>query len=280
MLMEQLAWEEKVEHSLKVAAIQMISGKSVEDNLDSAGKLITEAASKGAELIVLPEFFIRIANAADIEFREIIEPLGAGSIQARLSAMAKKNKIFLVAGTIPIKSEYDKKCYNTALVYNPEGILICHYHKIHLFKFDNKEYKFDESAAFTYGDKIGKFTIGGFTIGLAICYDLRFPELFRSMAGVDAFVLPAAFLHHTGVAHWEILLRARAIENQAYVIASGQGGVHDNGRHTFGHSMLINPWGEVESVLETGVGIVIGTLKKSTLDKIRHELPALNNRRI
>lgn len=269
-----------MDRSLKVAAIQMVSNRSIKDNLDSASKLVAKAAAEGAELAVLPEFFIRIANAADSEFSSIIEPLGAGAIQEQLAEIARQNKIFLVAGTIPIKSDKDQKCYNTALVYNPGGQLISHYHKIHLFKFDNGEFKFDEGANFTHGDQISSFTVNDFKFGLGICYDLRFPELFRGLAGVDAFILPAAFLYHTGVAHWEVLLRARAIENQCYVLASGQGGVHDNGRHTFGHSMLINPWGEVESVLETGIGIVMGTIKKSVLDKIRQELPALSNRRI
>ncbi len=269
-----------MDQNLKVAAIQMVSGKSIKDNLDIAGKLVAEAANLGAELAVLPEFFIRIANAADGELSQIVEPLGTGAIQEELSSIAKKNKIFLVAGTIPIKSDTDNRCYNTALVYNSDGELICHYHKIHLFKFDNGEYKFDEGVNFIHGDKFSSFNIGNFKFGLAICYDLRFPELFRNLAGVDAFILPAAFLHHTGVAHWEVLLRARAIENQCYVLASGQGGVHDNGRHTYGHSMLINPWGEIESVLESGAGIVMGTIQKSVLDKIRNELPALSNRRI
>jgi deaminated glutathione amidase len=269
-----------MDSSINAAVIQMVSGISPQKNLDNAEKLVTEAADKGAELAVLPEFFIRIANAADSDLSAITEPLGTGHIQERLSNIARENKIFLVAGTIPIKSDIDKKCYNTALVYNPDGKLISHYHKIHLFKFDNGEHKFDEGVNFTHGEKLDSFEIKGFKFGLAICYDLRFPELFRRLAGVDAFILPAAFLHHTGVSHWEILLRARAIENQCYVLASGQGGIHDNGRHTFGHSMLINPWGDVEALLETGAGIIMGQIKRSLLDKVRLELPALHNRRI
>lgn len=269
-----------IDHSLNVAAIQMISGILPEQNLDAAEDLVKQAAAQGAQLAVLPEFFIRIANTQDTEFSSIVEQLGSGKIQARLANIAKANKIFLVAGTIPIKSDTCNKCYNTALVYNPDGELICHYHKIHLFTFDDGERKFDECASFTHGNTISSFQIGKFEFGLGVCYDLRFPELFRQLAGVDAFILPAAFLYHTGVDHWEILLRARAIENQCYVIASGQGGVHDNGRHTFGHSMIINPWGKIESVLETGSGIVMGQIKKSNLEKIRSELPALHNRRL
>lgn len=263
---------------LNVASIQMVSCLSWTENLNQAESLIKKAAANGANLAILPEFFIRISELRDEEFRNITEELGNGKIQTRLQTIAKKNKIHIVAGTIPIKTPEENKCYNTTLVYNDMGNLICHYHKIHLFKFESSKLKFDEGATFKSGNDIITFKIKDFTFGLAICYDIRFPEMFRKMKGIDAIIIPAAFLHHTGQDHWEILLRARAIENQCYVIASGQGGLHENGRHTFGHSMIIDPWGKIISILESGSGFVNNTLDKKLITEIRAQLPALNNR--
>jgi deaminated glutathione amidase len=266
---------------LNVAAIQMVSGLNWQDNLDQAELLIRDAAHNGANLAVLPEFFIRIAESRDEEFNNITEELGCGKIQERLQNIARKYKIYLVAGTLPIKtSKSEDKCYNTTLVYNESGELVCHYHKIHLFKFENNRLKFNEGNTFNSGNEIITFKLKGFTIGLAICYDLRFPEMFRKMHNVDAIILPAAFLYHTGQDHWEVLLRARAIENQCYVIAAGQGGVHENGRHTFGHSMIINPWGKIIAVLKNGIGIVSETINKEFIAEIRMQLPALDNRKL
>jgi nitrilase len=269
-----------MQNKLFIATIQMVSSSNWQQNLATAAKLVKEAANKGAKLAVLPEFFIRIADNQDTEFYNLIEPLGNGVVQESLSQMARENNIHLVGGTIPIQATTKNKCYNTCIVYSNTGDMICHYHKIHLFKFDNGEHKFDEEIRFTRGNQAQTFQIGEFNFGLTICYDLRFPELFRKMAGVDAIILPAAFVHHTGQAHWEVLLRARAIENQCYIIASGQGGMHDNGRHTFGHSMIINPWGTIESNLDNGEGIVYGTIDKETINRIRTQLPALNHRQL
>jgi deaminated glutathione amidase len=263
---------------LSVASIQMVSGLNWRENLAQAEELIIKAANSGAKLAVLPEFFIRISEIKDDEFKSIIEPLGSGEIQNTLSKIAKDNNIHLVAGTIPIKADNDGKCYNTAIVYDNNGQMISHYHKIHLFKFENHQLKFNEGATFKNGCDVVKFKINNLTFGLSICYDLRFPELFRKMSGVDAIIIPAAFLHHTGQDHWEVLLRARAIENQCYVIASGQGGIHENGRHTFGHSMIIDPWGKIISVLESGSGIVNAVVDKEIISQIRTQLPALDNR--
>lgn len=268
------------QNSLNVASVQMVSSSKWQTNLDDAARLVKAAATQGAELVVLPEFFIRIADNQDTEFSHLIEELGSGKIQERLSNIARENKVYLVAGTIPIKADGINKCFNTCIVYNSSGEQICFYNKIHLFKFDNGEHKFDEEVRFERGSEIATFKIRDFTFGLTICYDLRFPEMFRKMAGVDGIILPAAFVHHTGKAHWEVLLRARAIENQCYVIASGQGGIHDNGRHTFGHSMVIDPWGNINGILKDGEGVVMGRIEKKVIDEIRTQLPALQHRRL
>lgn len=266
--------------TLTVAAVQMVSCTNAQKNLDTALSLIKQAADKGAKLVILPEFFIRIADNTDNEFPNIVEHLGDGNIQRQLAKAARDNQVYLVGGTIPIKSIHSKRYYNTALVYNPQGEMICHYHKIHLFKFDDGKLKFDEGVTFTHGSEVKTFQIDNFSFGVTICYDLRFPELFRKMAGVDAMIISAAFTYHTGKDHWDVLLRARAIENQCYVIASGQGGIHENGRHTFGNSMIINPWGKIEAKLAKGEGIVMHTLKKEIINQIRVQLPALQHRKM
>ena len=270
----------KINSSLTIAAIQMISTQNWQENLNTASKLVGQAARNGAKLAVLPEFFIRIADVRDSEFADIIKPLGEGLIHNQLAKIAHDNNIYLVAGTIPIQSHHKNKYYNTALVFNPEGMLICHYNKIHLFKFDDGILKFDENILFTHGDEVKIFEVDNFSFGLSICYDLRFPELFRAVAGVDAFIIPAAFTYATGRDHWEVLLRARAIENQCYVIASNQGGIHENGRRSFGHSMIISPWGMVEERIPNGEGIIMYTLEKDELSKIRNQLPSLSHRTI
>ena len=269
-----------MENKLHVAAIQMVSSSNWEVNLAAAERLIREAAAAGAELAILPEFFIRIANSHDSEFLNLVEHLGEGKIQKQLSSIAKKNNIFLVAGTIPTRASSSTKCYNTCIVYDNYGNQICYYHKIHLFKFNKGEHQYDEEAKFERGNQVTTFTIENFTFGLSICYDLRFPEIFRQMAGVDCMILPAAFVYHTGEAHWEVLLRARAIENQCYIIASAQGGAHDNGRQTYGHSMIIDPWGKVNAVLDSGEGVVLGLIEKQVITEIRNQLPALEHRRL
>ena len=204
--------------------------------------------------------------------------MGNGFIQQELSNLAKENNVFLVAGSLLIKSPVANRFYNTCIVYAPDGSMSCHYHKIHLFKFDDGTLRMDESETFTHGFDVVTFMAYGFKFGLSICYDLRFPEMFRKMEQVDVIILAAAFTYFTGKPHWEILLRARAIENQCYVIASNQGGFHNCGRHTFGHSMIIDYWGDIINCLYTGDGIILGEIDKNKIDKARMSLPALEHR--
>ncbi|MFN8769937.1 MAG: carbon-nitrogen hydrolase family protein [Neisseriaceae bacterium] len=263
--------------NLVVATIQMTSSKQWQDNLNTAIDLIQQASNAGAQLVVLPEFFIRISDPNEDNFFEIVEEIGIGKIQDRLKNSARQNNIYLVAGTIPIRSKVSGKYYNTTIVYGPNGDMLCYYKKVHLFSLYNQEHNIDESRLFESGNDVTTFNIGQFSFGLSICYDLRFPELFREMAGVDSIIIPAAFTYYTGKAHWEVLLRARAIENQCYVIASAQSGIHDNGRRTFGHSMIIDPWGMIKAILEEGTGFVLGEINKQEIERIRSELPALQH---
>ena len=261
-----------------VASVQMVSSNIWRDNLSNAKKLIRNAAINGARVVVIPEFFILIATSGSSCRDEVAEDLGNGYIQQELSNTAKENNVFLVAGSLLIKSPVVNRFYNTCIVYSPDGNMLCHYHKIHLFKFDDGTLHMDESETFTHGSNIVTFIADGFKFGLSICYDLRFPELFRHMKHVDAIILPAAFTYFTGKPHWEVLLRARAIENQCYVIAANQGGLHNCGRHTFGHSMIIDYWGEIVNCLHTGEGIVFGIIDKEKMLQARVSLPALEHR--
>lgn len=265
---------------LKIAAIQMNSTTKWQHNLNTAHNLIKQASQEGAKLIVLPEFFIRIGDNTIDEFLDIIEEIGIGIIQQTLQGIAKECNVHIVAGTIPIKSKVTGKCYNTTIVYNPNGDMLCYYNKVHLFRLNHHKQQIDEENIFTHGEDIVTFNIADFSFGLSICYDLRFPELFREMAGVDAIILPAAFTYYTGQSHWEVLLRARAIENQCYVVASAQTGRHETGRQTFGHSMIIDPWGNIETVLKDGEGFIVSELNKQLIEKVRTELPALQHRKL
>lgn len=266
-----------VETSLKVAAIQMISAKDWKSNLQQACLMIKEAAMANAKLIVLPEFFIQITGQDDSRRLDIAEVLGDGFIQQKLSQIAKECNVFLNAGTILIKAS-DNQYYNTSIVYNPNGELLAHYNKIHLFKFKDENNEYDESITFKAGKNIVSTDILGFNVGLSICYDLRFPELYRKMGELDLILLPSAFTYTTGKAHWEILARSRAIENQCYFIAVNQGGVHETGRHTYGHSMIIDPWGRIVSLCEEGNQIIYATIERQVIAEVRKKLPALEHR--
>jgi predicted amidohydrolase len=203
-----------------------------------------------------------------------------GDIQMRMAAMARDNAVWLIGGTLPLATADAGKVLNTTQVYNPQGEIVAHYDKIHLFSFTRGEEHYDEARTIEYGADVKTFEAPFGRVGLSICYDLRFPELYRAMGDCALMVVPAAFTYTTGQAHWELLLRARAIENQCYVLASAQGGKHANGRRTWGHSMLIDPWGEIKSVLPEGEGLVIGDIDPHRLQYVREILPALRHRKL
>ena len=266
---------------LSVASIQMVSSPSWEENLNSATRQISAAKSAGAAVIVLPEYFCLMGHT-DQDKVKICEKFGDGPIQDALKNLAAQYQIYLVAGTIPLASTNIHKVKNSTLVFDPSGQVISRYDKIHLFGFQQGNESYQESNTIEAGHSPTSFTISHQNIewqfGLSVCYDMRFPELYRAIGPVDCHIIPAAFTYTTGKAHWEILLRARAIENQCYVLASAQGGKHENGRSTWGHSMLINPWGEIESELKDGEGFVMGNIKKDLIDETRAKLPALKHR--
>jgi nitrilase len=262
-----------------VAAVQMVSSPVVAENIETAGRLLAQAAGRGAQLVALPEYW-PIMGRSDQDKVGHAEEAGHGPIQDFMAAQAREHGIWLIGGTLPLVSGDAGRVLNTTLVYDPQGRPVGRYDKIHLFGFNKGEESYDEARTIVPGERVGAFDAPFGRVGLSICYDLRFPELFRAMGEVSLIVVPAAFTHTTGRAHWEVLLRARAIENQCYVLASAQGGLHPNGRRTFGHSMLIDPWGEVKDVLEEGEGVVSGAIDAGFLAEVRQNLPALKHRRL
>lgn len=266
---------------LSIASIQMVSTSSVEKNLDIAEQLVGQAKAAGADLAVLPEYFC-IMGHSDTDKVNIREPFGSGPIQDRLKQIARNNQVHLVAGTIPLESKQPNKVRNSSLVFDRQGEVIARYDKIHLFGFKQGAEEYQEANTIESGDVPTSFAINcndeTWKFGVSVCYDLRFPELYRQIGIVDCHILSAAFTYTTGKSHWEVLLRARAIENQCYVLASAQGGRHENGRTTWGQSMLIDPWGDIKSELKEGQGFVIGQLEKSTIHEIRAKLPSLQHR--
>ena len=265
---------------LKIAAIQMVSVKNWQINLQVAERLIKEAALNSVQLVILPEFFIQISDAHSLDRFKIAEELGYGVIQSNLARIAAENRIYLLAGSIPLKSEDATRFYNTSIMYDPNGELLCSCNKIHLFKFNDGANVYDEGIDFVAGNQLVCCDIAGFKIGLSICYDLRFPEFFRALGVVDVMLLPAAFTYTTGLAHWELLLRARAVENQCYFIGVNQGGLHESGRRTYGHSLVCDPWGELIVSCDEGEQIIYADLLSSRLMEVRAKLPALEHRQL
>jgi len=266
----------------RIAAVQMASGPNVAANLNEVGRWISYAADAGAELVVLPENFATMA-LQQTDLLSVKENAGSGTIQDFLSKMAEKHRVWLVAGTIPIATQSPDKVRSACLIYNPLGEVVARYDKIHLFDVslsDDEEY--NESDVIEPGDNILVLDTPFGKMGVAVCYDLRFPEMFRRMLddGLDLIVLPAAFTAITGKAHWEPLVRARAIENISYVVAAAQGGYHVNGRETYGQSMIVDPWGNILDQLPNGSGFVIADMDKNKLQDIRKHFPALTHRRL
>ncbi|MBC7975965.1 MAG: carbon-nitrogen hydrolase family protein [Myxococcales bacterium] len=270
---------------MKIAALQMVSTTSVEANLVAARGLVAQAARDGAELVALPEYFC-LMGRTDRDKLAVAEAPGDGPIQAMLALAAREHGVWVIGGTVPIRSSDPDRVLNSNGVYAPDGSLAARYDKIHLFHYDNGRERYDEGAAILAGDTPVALQAGAVRVGLSVCYDLRFPELYRALvfaAGqppCDLISVPAAFTHTTGLAHWELLLRARAVENQCYVIAAAQGGRHENGRRTFGHSMVVDPWGEVLAVLAEGEGVVIAEIDPARIASVRAQLPALEHRRV
>jgi len=263
----------------RIAGLQMISGPRVSANLAVAGRLIDEAVGQGAQLVVLPEYF-PIIGAADVDRVRAREEFGHGPIQSWLAEIAQRHGIWIFAGSIPLSATSPDKMRNACLVFNPAGVCVERYDKVHLFGFKKGEESYDEASFIEPGDQLVAVDTPFGRVALSICYDLRFPELYRALAPVDLILVPAAFTETTGRAHWEILLRARAIENQCYLLAVGQGGRHENGRMTHGNSMIIDPWGEILDRKQKGPGVVIADLDHQRIAEIRESLPALAHRKL
>jgi len=261
----------------RAAALQMVSAPDLERNLAEAGRLIAEAARGGAQLVLLPEYFC-FMGFKDTDKLAIRETPGDGPIQRFLSEAAREHRVWVIGGTLPLQSPEPSRVLNTTLVFDPDGRQAARYDKIHLFNFEKGEESIDEARTICPGSEVRTFEAPFGRVGLSVCYDLRFPELYRQMGDCALIVVPSAFTYTTGRAHWETLLKARAVENQCYVLAAAQGGRHENGRRTWGHSMLIDPWGEIVDVREEGAGVVAGAIDPARIASVRQSLPAYRHR--
>ena len=280
---------------MRVAAIQMVSTPTIEQNLSAAARLISQAAEKGAELIVLPEVFATLEGLSPLaEVGEIAHPaipsLGATPLQDFLASQAAKHALVIVGGTIPLLSRADGSLMEdgrvraSSLVFNAQGERVARYDKVHLFdvQVSDAQAQYSESLTYEAGSELACVEVEGCQVGLSVCYDLRFGELYRQLVtlGAQLITVPAAFTAVTGAAHWEPLLRARAIENQCYIVAAAQGGRHSETRETWGHSMIIDPWGVVLDCVNTGEGIAIADIDLARIDDIRLRMPIAQQRRL
>jgi predicted amidohydrolase len=263
----------------KFAAVQMVSSDSLAANLDAAGRLISEAAAAGAQLVALPENFylISLDEHAKVALRE---PEGGGAVQRFLADAARRNRVWIIGGTAPLACDDPARIRSACLVYDDAGRRVARYDKMHLFQFSTTGESYDEARTLQAGTGPQAFDTPFGRLALSVCYDVRFPELYRSLGAFDTLFLPSAFTVPTGRAHWETLLRARAIENLAYVVAPAQGGRHPNGRNTYGHTLIVDPWGEILAERPEGEGFVMATIDPKRLADVRRSLPALENRRL
>ena len=264
---------------IRAAVIQTVSGTNPAANTAAMRRLVRQAAEQGADWALLPEYW-PLMGQNDRDKLALAEPFGSGTLQQAMAETAAECGVTLFGGTIPLQSPVPGKVWNSLLTYDKNGECIGRYDKMHLFGYSGLGERYAEADTIAAGREVPRLTADGWNLAQGICYDLRFPEFFRAQSPFDAFLLPAAFTHTTGKAHWELLLRARAVENQCYLAAAGQGGLHENGRRTFGHSMLIDPWGNVLARQPENEGIVMAAASRKTLDEIRTKLPALSHRTI
>ncbi|TMI01450.1 MAG: carbon-nitrogen hydrolase family protein [Betaproteobacteria bacterium] len=265
--------------SSRVAALQMVSTPEVMANLESADRLIAAAAAAGARLVALPENFYLIGRHEADKVR-VREPEGEGPIQSFLAAAARRHRVWIVGGTAPISCADPGRIRSACLVFDDTGRRVARYDKMHLFRFEAGDERYDESRTLEAGESAVAVQSPFGRLALSVCYDVRFPELYRELGDFDAMFVPSAFTVPTGAAHWETLLRARAIENQAYVIAPAQGGLHASGRRTYGHSMIVDPWGQVLAVRPEGEGVLLAEIDTERVQEVRASLPAVANRRL
>ena len=265
--------------SSRVAALQMVSTPEVMSNLESADRLIAAAAAAGARLAALPENFYLIGRHEGDKVK-VREPDGEGPIQSFLAAAARRHRVWIVGGTAPISCADPGRIRSACLVFDDSGRRVARYDKMHLFRFEAGDERYDESRTLEGGESAVAVQSPFGRLALSVCYDVRFPELYRGLGDFDAMFVPSAFTVPTGAAHWETLLRARAIENQAYVIAPAQGGWHASGRRTYGHSMIVDPWGQVLAVRPEGEGVLLAEIDTERVQEVRASLPAIANRRL
>ncbi|MCP3698172.1 MAG: carbon-nitrogen hydrolase family protein [Aliivibrio sp.] len=265
----------------KIGVVQMNSGSNPEENMKQLNLMLKGLQQQGAKLALTPENSIVFGQKEDYE--RYAESLGAGALQQELSDLAKRYQLWLIVGSFPIRN-HDGSLSTTCLVFNDNGVLVEHYNKLHMFdvEIEDGHHSYRESDTFTPGNEIKVVETPFGKIGLSICYDVRFPQLYSELRqqGAEIIVVPAAFTKVTGYAHWDILLRSRAIETQCWVLAAGQWGNHGAGRETWGHSMVVDPWGNKMTVQKEGTGVITAELDLSHLRAIRRKMPVVQHSRL